>query len=209
MLCPPDLSSVSSRFRRGARREEPLFPPSSVDVRSFPQIRTAQYALTVVGRHGGSAPTITFFSTPPTRTLARKAAPTIQLGNMRLAIRLRPRPEKRMVRGHRLNRRRRGARFGVLEALALHGFGLCVWRWLFDFELVQAFPFHEGILSHWQTWFIGGVVLQLMATRLARHARGSRELKPRHSARSRSAAGRPRRSVKSRPAARRRLVPRD
>ena len=127
---------------------------------------------------------------------------------MRLAIRLRTRPETRLVRGRRPNRRLAGAGFGVLEALALNGFGLCVWRWLFDLDLVKAFPFHQGVLSHWQTWFICGLVLQLMAKGLAKYARDSQELKPRRVMRAQSAARRRRRFVAGRPAARRRFVSR-
>ena len=110
---------------------------------------------------------------------------------MRLAIRLPTRPETHRARGHQTNQRLAGAGFGVFRALALIGFGLCAWSWLFDLDLVKAFPFHQGALSHWQTWFIGGVVLQLMATRLVKYARDSRELKSRHVARARSAARRP------------------
>ena len=66
------------------------------------------------------------------------------------------------------NRRLAGAGLGVFRALALNSFGLSVWRWLFDLDLVKTFPFHQGLLSHWQTWFICGAVLQLMATGLAK-----------------------------------------
>ncbi len=111
-----------------------------------------------------------------------------------------------MVRRRQPNRRLAGAGFGVFRALALNGFGLCVWRWLFDLELVRAFPFYQGVLSHWQTWFICGAVLQLLANGLAKYARDSRELTPRGVMRAQSAAHRRRRFVAGRPAARRRVV---
>ncbi len=117
-----------------------------------------------------------------------------RLANMRLVIRLRTRLETKMIPRHRPNRGLAAA-VGVLRALSLNGFGLCVWRWLFDFDLVKAFPFHQGILSHWQIWFLCGAVLQLMAQGLAKYAGDSGELKPSRVMRARSAARRPRRLV--------------
>ena len=46
-------------FSRGARRDGPLCPPSSVDVRPFPQIRTEHHVLTGSGPTRWSAPTRT------------------------------------------------------------------------------------------------------------------------------------------------------
>ena len=116
------------------------------------------------------------------------------LANMRLVIRLRTRLETKMIPRRRPNRRLAAAGMGVFRALSLNGFGLCVWRWLFDFDLVKAFPFHQGVLSHWQIWFLCGAVLQLMAQGLAKYARDSGELKPSRVMRPQSAA-RPRRLV--------------
>ncbi len=128
--------------------------------------------------------------------------------NMPLAIPFPTRPQSKGVRGRRPSRRLAGAAVGVLEALALNGFGLCVWRWLFDLGFVTAFPFYQGVLSHWQTWFICGIVLQVMVSEVAKYARRSREPKPRGGMGTRSRLPRRRRSASGWPATRKRFASR-
>ena len=118
-----------------------------------------------------------------------------RLANMRLVILLRTRLETKMIPPRRPNRRLAAAGIGVFRALSLNGFGLCFWRWLFDLDLVRAFPISSGRLSHWQTWFLCGAVLQLMAQGLAKYARDPGELKPSRVMRAQSAARHPRRLV--------------
>ena len=89
---------------------------------------------------------------------------------MRVVVRLRTRPEGRVVPGHRPNRPLARAAFGLLEALALNSFVLCGWRWLFDLEIVGRFPFADGVFARWQVWFAAAVVCQLLASALARYA---------------------------------------
>lgn len=91
---------------------------------------------------------------------------------MRVFVRLRTSPERKLVTGRRPNRGQ-----ALMFALGLAGTGLlcfaiCLWRWCFDLELVAVFPLHHGMLARWQVWFGLGLALHLMASPLVSYAVG-------------------------------------
>ncbi|MBI3666634.1 MAG: hypothetical protein HY236_10505 [Acidobacteria bacterium] len=89
---------------------------------------------------------------------------------MRIVLRIRTAPEKCVVRGGWPNRRQAHVGASLLLPLALFCFFLCAWRWSFELSWTNDFLVKEGVLSHWQVWFGGGALLQIVAVWLARYA---------------------------------------
>jgi hypothetical protein len=97
---------------------------------------------------------------------------------MRVMVRLRTAPERKLMPGRRPNRGQ-----ALMFALALAGSGLlcfaiCLWRWCFDLELVAFFPLQQGMLSRWQVWFGLGLAFHLMASPLVSYAVGGSRAEP-------------------------------
>lgn len=91
---------------------------------------------------------------------------------MRVFVRLRTSPEQKLVTGRRPNRGQALLFALVLAGAGLLCFGICLWRWCFDLELVAFFPLHYGMLARWQVWFGLGLALHLMASPLVSYAVG-------------------------------------
>ena len=56
----------------------------------------------------------------------------------------------------------------VLVRLASIAVLMAVWRIAADLDLMRGFLFNSGVLSHWQVWFAGAVLLSTGALSLAR-----------------------------------------
>ena len=93
---------------------------------------------------------------------------------MRIVLRIQTRPEKRIVRGRRPNRRLAYLGASLLLPLALFCFFICAWRWSYELSWTDEFLAPEGVLSHWQVWFLAAGVLQVLAVGLARYAEPDR-----------------------------------
>ena len=51
--------------------------------------------------------------------------------------------------------------------MALASFLMCAWRWAYELTWVRRFPILGGrLLSHWQIWFLFGVLWQTAAVKL-------------------------------------------
>ena len=51
--------------------------------------------------------------------------------------------------------------------MALASFLMCAWRWAYELTWVSRFPIVSGrLLSHWQIWFLLGVLWQTAAVKL-------------------------------------------
>lgn len=95
---------------------------------------------------------------------------------MRVILQIRTSPGKTIVRSRRPNRQLAELGASLLWTMALFCVLLCVWRWGYDLSWVERFPFPEGIVSHWQIWFVTGGLLHWMAVGLRRYAGwGARE----------------------------------
>ena len=90
---------------------------------------------------------------------------------MRVVIRLRAARQGKVAPGQRPNRRLATVAAGLLGALGVNGFALCVWRWGADLDVLGSFPISEGVFSHWQVWFGAGLVLQVLAALLSNYVR--------------------------------------
>ena len=93
---------------------------------------------------------------------------------MRVILRIRTAPEKRLVPGRRPNRRLASLGISLVSPLALLCFAVCLWRWSYDLAWTGRFLVDSGILFHWQVWFIAGALLQLLVVWLGRYAELSR-----------------------------------
>ena len=93
---------------------------------------------------------------------------------MRIIVRIRTSPERRVRRSRRPNRRLAHLGAALAVPVALFCFFVCGWRWGYDLGWTRRFLNLEGILSHWQIWFVAGGLLQLLAVRLARYAEPDR-----------------------------------
>jgi hypothetical protein len=91
---------------------------------------------------------------------------------MRVVVRLRTPPEHKLVAGRRPNRGQALMIALVLAGIGLLCFGICLWRWCFDLDLVASFPLHQGMLARWQVWFGLGLGLHLFASPLVSYAVG-------------------------------------
>ena len=89
---------------------------------------------------------------------------------MRVVLRIRTGPGKLIVRSRRPNRRLAELGAALLWPLAGFCLLLCFWRWSYDVSWAERFPFPDGVLSHWQIWFVAGGLLHLTAVRLRRYA---------------------------------------
>lgn len=89
---------------------------------------------------------------------------------MRIIVRIRTAPEKTIVRHRRPNRRLASATASLLLPVALFCFAVCLWRWSYDLSWTGQFLVSNGLFSHWQSWFLMGGVLQILAVKLARYA---------------------------------------
>jgi hypothetical protein len=91
---------------------------------------------------------------------------------MRVFVRLRTSPERKLVTGRRPNRGQALMFAITLAGTGLLCFAICLWRWCYDLELVAVFPLHYGMLARWQVWFGLGLALHLMASPLVSYAVG-------------------------------------
>jgi hypothetical protein len=91
---------------------------------------------------------------------------------MRVALRLRTRPERKLVVGRRPNRGQALTFALAFVAAGLLCFAICLWRWCFDLELVTFFPLQRGVLARWQVWFGLGMALHLLASPLVSYSIG-------------------------------------
>ena len=89
---------------------------------------------------------------------------------MKTVVRIRTAPEKSIGRTTNPNRHLAHFTAAMILPLALFCFSICVWRWGYELSWTSQFPIREGMFAHWQTWFVGGTLLQIVATRLARYA---------------------------------------
>ena len=54
--------------------------------------------------------------------------------------------------------------------MAFGCFLMCAWRWAYELTWVGRFPVVSGrLLSHWQIWFLFGVLWQTTAVKLWRY----------------------------------------
>ncbi len=91
---------------------------------------------------------------------------------MRVVIRLRRARRRKVEPEQTPNRRLATGAAGLLCALGVNGFALCVWRWAADLDVLGSFPFSQGVFSHWQVWFGAGLIFQMFAALLSHYARG-------------------------------------
>ena len=89
---------------------------------------------------------------------------------MRVAIRIRTAPERQIRRNRRPNRGLARIAASICLPAALVCFLVCAWRWSYDLAWTSRFVVADGLLSHWQVWFVAGTVLQVIAIRLSRYA---------------------------------------
>ena len=89
---------------------------------------------------------------------------------MRIILRIRTAPEKRIVRSRRPNRRLAWLGASLLWPAGVCCFLICSWRWAFDLSWVSRFLEADGIFSHWQPWFVVGGLAQVLAVQLTRYA---------------------------------------
>ncbi len=97
---------------------------------------------------------------------------------MRIALRIRTSPEKKIVRSRRPNRQMALGAASLLWPLALCCFLACAWRWSSDLGWTGSFPVSGGLCSHWQIWFVAGGLLHVLAIWLAHYAEPSRPETP-------------------------------
>jgi len=60
--------------------------------------------------------------------------------------------------------------FSLLSPAALLCFAVCLWRWSYELSWAAQFPVVDGVLSHWQSWFVAGGALLIFAVAMARYA---------------------------------------
>ena len=88
---------------------------------------------------------------------------------MRVIVRIQAR-EKKLREDGRPNRGLAALGSAITAPMALVSFFLCAWRWAVDLEWFPGFLVAEGMLSHWQMWFVSGTVWQALAVMLRRYA---------------------------------------
>jgi hypothetical protein len=116
----------------------------------------------------------------PPRRHARRLAPNVfddTLGPveadgqaMRVVLKIRTAPEKQVNRARKPNRRLAYLAAHLLWPIAFFCFVACLWRWSYDLSWIDRFFVTQGILFHWQVWFLAGMVLQAAAVWLSRYA---------------------------------------
>lgn len=92
---------------------------------------------------------------------------------MQIVLRIRTPRAKPVERGRRPNRRLALLGASLLLLGGWLSLGVCLWRWAFELGLSGGFPIPDGLLSHWQVWFLGGVGLNIAGVSLARYAEPS------------------------------------
>ena len=90
---------------------------------------------------------------------------------MRVILRLRTASETVIVPGRPANRRLAGGTAPVLGLAAIAGFAVCAWRWGNDLQMLESFPFVEGVFSRWQVWFGLALLLQTLSSLLGSYGR--------------------------------------
>ena len=88
---------------------------------------------------------------------------------MRVVVRIRG-EERRLRPDGQPNRSLAGLASAAIWPLALLCFCLCGWRWAVDLGWLGQPLGNEGILSHWQVWFVAGALWQALAVALKRYA---------------------------------------
>ena len=54
--------------------------------------------------------------------------------------------------------------------LAIFCIFVCGWRWSYDLSWSDRFLVNNGVLFHWQVWFVAAALLHLIGVGLARYA---------------------------------------
>ena len=93
---------------------------------------------------------------------------------MRVALRIRTSGETRVHPHRRVNRHLASFGASVILPVALFCFLMCAWRWGYELSWTGRFPVGRGLLAHWQTWFVFGVVWQAVGMWLWRYANVTR-----------------------------------
>src|ERR1700684_534226 len=78
----------------------------------------------------------------------------------------------RVSRRGRKNRHLALAAASMLTPAALTACALALWRLAADLHMAGQFAIAEGIFSHWQVWFAGAILIQLVAIFLNRYGSG-------------------------------------
>ena len=89
---------------------------------------------------------------------------------MRVVLRIRTGPEKRVRLDRPANRAlaSRGASLALPTALV--SFLMCAWRWAYELSWTGSFPIPSGLFSHWQAWFVLGAIGQAVTVKLWRYS---------------------------------------
>ncbi len=90
---------------------------------------------------------------------------------MRVILRVRTASETAIVPGRPANRRLAGETAPLLGLAAIAGFAVCAWRWGNDLQMLESFPFVEGVFSRWQVWFGLALLLQTLSALLGSYGR--------------------------------------
>jgi hypothetical protein len=93
---------------------------------------------------------------------------------MRVVLRIRTGPEKRVHLKRRPNQRLAALAAPAVLAFALVCFLMCAWRWSFELSWTGRYPIAAGAFSHWQSWFVAGMLWQVLGVRLWRYGGGER-----------------------------------
>ena len=97
---------------------------------------------------------------------------------MRVVLRIQTSPEKRLSRSGRPNRRLAHLGASLVWPLAIFCLFVCGWRWSYDLAWTGRFLVTDGVLFHWQVWFVAAALLHLLGIKLARYGGSERPPAP-------------------------------
>lgn len=66
---------------------------------------------------------------------------------------------------------------GLITPAAVMALALAFWRLAADLKFTGEFPIANGLFSHWQSWMVGGVALELCAILLNRYGKSEDHLR--------------------------------
>ena len=89
---------------------------------------------------------------------------------MKVVIRIRAGAKRPIRADLRPNREVARVVSAAVLPLGLLSFLVCGWRWAFELGWTGAFLVSDGMLSHWQVWFVAGTLAQTVAVGLRRYA---------------------------------------